>query len=81
MVRSKYNSTSRGVRGQAFIVGCRNRIALFPNFPVGSEVSYSWDDTSLGTVVGYDKDNGRLLTNLGGSHNPIELKILIKKEA
>ena len=79
MARSKFNSTSRGVRGQAFVLGRDKRVALFPNFPIGSEISYTFNDESLGVVTRHDDINGRLLTNKGGSHNPNEVKVLGKK--
>ena len=76
MPRSKYNLTTLGVRGQAFVVGVRQRQKRFVDFPLGSSVTWNWNDDPLGVVSSYDHDRGRILTDRGGSHNPEDIKVV-----
>lgn len=59
----------------------RQQIAELAKFPVGVEVRYKGKDlSSLGTVTKHDNVQGRLKTNLGGSHNPFDVVIIPKQK-
>ena len=57
----------------------QRRLARLKELPVGTEVSYMWDDISLGKVTKHDLANARAETDKGGSHNPCELKVYSPK--
>lgn len=65
----------RNLRG--YQAKLKARVALLPNFPKGAEISFKWDDDSLGHVSGHDPVNGRVYTDKNGSHDPGEIKVLI----
>lgn len=65
-------------RSQVFRALRKDRVALFPEFPLRSEISFKGDDDPLGTVVGYNYETGRLNTDTGQSYNPMEVKLLKK---
>ncbi len=52
----------------------QRRMVELVKYPPGTEISYKASTDSLGVVVGHDKIIGRLNTNLGGSHDPLEIK-------
>ena len=56
----------------------KNRLALISNFPINSEISFTGDDDSLGIVIKHDLEQGRLVTDKGGSFSPEDVKILKK---
>ncbi|MEK7093479.1 MAG: hypothetical protein AAB927_03250 [Patescibacteria group bacterium] len=58
-----------------------SRLALLPNFPKDTEISFKWDDDSLGKVTNHDRSNGRVETDRGGSFDPNDIKVLPPKEA
>lgn len=51
------------------------RQELLPNFPKGTEISFTGDDDSLGVVIGHDLNNGRVIAGQG-SYDPNEIKVL-----
>jgi hypothetical protein len=50
-----------------------------PDFPVGTEIAFKFcEGESLGTVIEHDKTLARLVTNKGGSYDPLEMTIFKK---
>jgi hypothetical protein len=52
------------------------RLELLPNFPVGTEISFTGDDDSLGVVIGHDLSEGRVKAGKW-SYDPNDIKVLI----
>ena len=71
---------ARRLPSRAMKMMIQKRKAQFVHFPIGCEISYKNSDDSFGIVVSYDLRLGRLLTNQGGSFDPIAMKVLHKSE-
>ena len=66
-------------RNNNFKKALERRLAKLKDFPPGTEVAYNFDKTvSVGTVLSHDHVQGRLETNQGGSHNPLEMTTVAK---
>lgn len=64
-----------------FQAALERRLTLLPNFPKDAEISYKWDDDSLGKVTEHDRVNGRVKTGDKGSYDPNDIKALPPKQA